>query len=237
MLCSRPYASGPLRPGCFSSFALARELDSRGHLAQIYTTYPWVRVKREQLARRRVRTFPWIHPAALALKRRLRLSSAVLDRLDTVNAATFDRYVSATLPNCNVFIGMSGSALRSGLRAQERGATYICDRGSSHVRYQVKVLAEEYARWGCAADHMPAAAIRREEAEYEAADVILVPSEFSFRSFVEMAFQQRSCARWFWPRMSNVSIRSQSPIATNFAFCTSDRYRFARAFRICWMPF
>jgi alpha-maltose-1-phosphate synthase len=178
-------------PGVFHHFALARELDSRGHLERIYTTYPWARVKREELARRRIRTFPWVHPAQLAVKRRLRLSPSVLDLFDSVNAATFDRYVSATLPKCDFFIGMSGSGLRSGLRAQETGATYICDRGSSHVRYQVKVLAEEYARWGCAADHIPAAAIQREEAEYAAADFILVPSEFAFRSFVEMGVAEQ----------------------------------------------
>jgi glycosyltransferase involved in cell wall biosynthesis len=173
-------------PGVFHHFALARELDGRGHLQRIYTTYPWARVKREHLAPSLVRTFPWIHPAQLALKKRLRLSPSLRDGFDTVNAASFDRYVAATLPACDFFIGMSGSGLRSGLRARRSGATYICDRGSSHVRYQVRVLAEEYARWGCAADHVPTAAIEREEAEYAAADLILVPSEFAFRSFVEM---------------------------------------------------
>lgn len=178
-------------PGVFHHFALARELDSRGHLERIYTTYPWARVKRESLPHSRIRTFPWIHPAQLALKKRWRLSPSVLDRFDSVNAATFDKYVSATLPECNFFIGMSGSGLRSGLHARAMGASYICDRGSSHVRYQVKVLAEEYARWGCAADHVPTAAIQREEAEYAAADFVLVPSEFAYRSFVEMGVAEQ----------------------------------------------
>ena len=173
-------------PGVFHHFALARELHSRGHLEQIYTTYPWARVQREELPRARVRTFPWIHPAQLAVRKCVRLSAATRNRFDAVNARTFDRYVAATLPDCDFFIGMSGSGLRSGLRARHRGATYFCDRGSTHVRYQVKVMTEEYARWGCAAEHIPATAILREEAEYEAADYILVPSELAYRSFVEM---------------------------------------------------
>jgi starch synthase len=171
-------------PGVFHHFALARELERRHHLGVIYTTYPWLRVKRESLPRSKVRTFPWIHPAQLALRKRLRWSQRTIDRADTLTANSFDRYVAATLPPCDYLIAMSGSGLRAGRRAQERGATYICDRGSTHIRYQIDILNEEHARWGCAGETPRSASIAREEAEYAAADLILVPSEFSFRSFV-----------------------------------------------------
>ncbi len=173
-------------PGVFHHFALARELERRRHLVAIYSTYPWLRLKREGLPRRKVRAFPWVHPAQLALRSRLNWSRRSIDRADTFTSMTFDRYVAATLPPCDFLIAMSGSGLRAGLRAQANGATYICDRGSTHMRYQQNILSEESARWGLPSEAPPTAALQREEAEYAAANLIFVPSEFSFRSFVEM---------------------------------------------------
>ena len=173
-------------PGIFHIFALARELESRGHLERVYSTYPWRRVRREGLARAQVRTFPYVHPPLLALPKRFKRSRAWSDVFDSLTASTFDRYVAATLSPCDYLIASSGSGLRSGLRAKALGATYICDRGSSHMRYHVNLLAEEYARWGCAIEPPRLSVMKREEAEYEAADLIFVPSEFSRRSFVEM---------------------------------------------------
>ena len=58
--------------------------------------------------------------------------------------------------------------------------------GSSHIRYHLNLVADEYARWGCAIELPRIEVIKREESEYEAADLIFVPSEFSRRSFLEM---------------------------------------------------
>ena len=178
-------------PGTFHHFALARELDRRSCLERIYTTFPWLRIKREGIAPSLVRSFPFTHPALLMLHKRFKSSQALVDRVDTYSLGAFERYVAATLPPCDFFIAMSGAGLRPGRRAQENGAIYICDRGSSHMRYQVNILAEEYARWGCAPERLRPIPIAREEAEYSAADIIFVPSEFSFRTFVEMGVPAR----------------------------------------------
>jgi glycosyltransferase involved in cell wall biosynthesis len=66
------------------------------------------------------------------------------------------------------------------------GAKYVCDRGSSHIRYQDAILAEEYSLWGFHQVIVDPRGIAREEAEYEQADAITVPSEFARRSFIEM---------------------------------------------------
>ena len=43
--------------GVFHHFELAHQLERRGHLKRIYSTWPWARLKREGLSRELVRTF------------------------------------------------------------------------------------------------------------------------------------------------------------------------------------
>ena len=74
--------------GVFHHFELARELDRLGHLQQVYSTWPWARLKREGLPHTRVSTFPWVHlpeyllsraPVDLAWLREEGLDAAILE--------------------------------------------------------------------------------------------------------------------------------------------------------------
>ncbi len=69
---------------------------------------------------------------------------------------------------------------------QQRGGRCICDRGSSHQRYQEQLLTEEYRRWGVDRRVSDPRDTAREEAIYDMADCITVPSTFALESFVEM---------------------------------------------------
>src|SRR6185437_4926179 len=163
-----------------------RELDRRGHLEAIYSTFPWRRVKREGLPHNKVHTFPWFHVPEI-LSRRVGISNPwFYDQLGYTNALAFDEWTLGRIPNCDAFIAISGAGLKTGRLVQQRGGKFICDRGSSHQRYQERVVADEYRRWGV---NRPISDIRdtlREEEIYEVADLITVPSRFAARSFVEM---------------------------------------------------
>ncbi|MEY4429745.1 MAG: hypothetical protein RLZZ182_2434, partial [Pseudomonadota bacterium] len=65
-----------------------------------------------------------------------------------------------------------------------RGGRYVCDRGSTHIRVQDALLREEAERWGAPVEAIDPWVIEREEAEYQQADCITVPSTFNVRSFV-----------------------------------------------------
>jgi starch synthase len=93
--------------------------------------------------------------------------------------------VALSLPPCDVFCGLSGSGLRAGLLSQSRGAKYVCDRGSAHICAQDRILREEYDRQGLHFSGIDPRAMSREEAEYDAADIITIPSTFAFNTFVE----------------------------------------------------
>lgn len=172
--------------GTFHHFDLARELEARGHLKRIYSTFPRARLRREGVPRERVRTFPWIHAAWLLAHRYGMMPRGVSAEIARANIALFDSWVSRHLEECDAFVAISGSGLKSGGTAQRRGAKYVCDRGSSHIRYQKAILDEEYGRWGFRGENVHAYAVEREEAEYAQADAITVPSEFARRTFAEM---------------------------------------------------
>lgn len=172
--------------GTFHHFDLARELESRGHLKRIYSTFPWMRLQREGVPRERVRTFPWIHALWLMANRYGLVPRSVSAEIAQANIALFDSWVSRNLEECDAFVAISGSGLKSGGTAQRRGAKYVCDRGSSHIGYQRAILNEEYGRWGFKGENVDPRAFAREEAEYAQADAITVASKFAWRTFVEM---------------------------------------------------
>src|ERR1700710_2107200 len=132
----------------FWHFELARELERRGMLQAVFSTWPWQRLRREELPRERVHTFPWLHTPEFLLNRFGLLPRVAGDWLGYSNALAFDEYTLRRVPECDALIGISGSSLKTGALVQQRGGRFICDRGSSHQRYQEQIVTEELRRWG-----------------------------------------------------------------------------------------
>ena len=138
--------------GVFHSFELARELDQRNMLAHILSPFPWTRLRREGLPRERVRSFPLFATPYMALHR-VELNPLPLMRaLEKQISRSIDRRAAALLrnsqPPVDILIALSSTGLRSGTQLQRQGGQWICDRGSTHIRFAERVLVEEYARWG-----------------------------------------------------------------------------------------
>ena len=171
--------------GKYHAFDLARELHSRGALDAIFTGYPHFKLRNEQLPQTAIHSFPFIHGAYMAFPWKHRLSDGLSRQWKYIADITFGNYVARNLSDCDLYVGMSGTALQAGKKAHQRGARFICDRGSAHIRIQDQLLREEHYLWGLPFSGIDQRTIAREEAEYEEADLITVPSSFSFRSFVE----------------------------------------------------
>ena len=175
--------------GVFHHFELARELLRRVHLDRIYSTFPWKRLKREEIPRSLVRTYPWVHTPEM-LARRFGFEPAwLINAIGYANALTFDRFVMNDLraeQAPDALIALSGSSLLAGQQVQQNGGVFICDRGSSHQRYQEVLLEEEHSRWPVAATTPDSRDTEREEKIYRMADAITVPSTFAARSFYAM---------------------------------------------------
>ena len=172
--------------GVFHHFELARELDRRGHLERVYSTWPWARLKREGLSRSKVETFPWLHIPEYLLHRSGLDWPWATDHLGYANALAFDRWTDRRIPACDALIAISGAALLTGRQVQQRGGFFICDRGSTHQRFQQEIIAEEFRLWGVERAVSDPRDTAREEKIYEQADAITVPSTAAARSFGAM---------------------------------------------------
>jgi starch synthase len=172
--------------GVYHHFALAHQLRRYHALGTVYSTYPWRRLQREGVPHEQVATFPWIHGPLAMLARYGMYPSRWTEGLDYGNALLFDAWLTQRLEreSCDALIAISGAGLRAGARLQQRGGTYICDRGSTHARYQGRILQAEHRRWKVPLDIYDERDTLREERQYAQADCIVVPSGFAARSFV-----------------------------------------------------
>lgn len=175
--------------GVFHHFELAHQLHARKHLRRIYSTWPWARLKRDGLPRELVSTFPLVHTADYLLRRTPLYSAALDARFNQWNSDSFDRWLRAKIDPCDAFIAISGAGLTAGPKVQAAGGKFICDRGSTHQRFQDAVLAEEHRRWNVPYITPAAHIVRREEAIYAIADAITVPSNVARRSFLAQGIE------------------------------------------------
>jgi glycosyltransferase involved in cell wall biosynthesis len=170
--------------GRFHSFDLARQMQRFDSLTCIVSGYPRFKLRETGVDPARIRCFPWLQTPYMALIRS-RLFRRHLARAWERQAHLWhDRHVAAKLPDCDLVTALSGCGLRTGRAAVSRGVVYVCDRGSSHIQTQDRLLREEHARlglpWGGVAPWVIAAQL----AEYELADAITVPSSFVRDSFI-----------------------------------------------------
>jgi glycosyltransferase involved in cell wall biosynthesis len=173
--------------GRFHHFHLARQLERHHLLKAIYTGYPRFKLSDESgIPIHKINTFPWLQAPFMA---RGRVGLNRFPRLDREWAwwahETLDRYVASQLKEPDILIALSGSGLYAGRKIQQLGGIHICDRGSSHIRVQERLLTEEYERYGTRWHGIDPRSIAKEEAEYEQAHWISIPSQFCYESFLE----------------------------------------------------
>lgn len=166
--------------GRFTAFDLVRELNHGSTDATIYTSWPGY------LSRKYVGASPVIAPfwgAPLLAAQRWspgRLRQELLwqgtDRLDA--------WVARRLERCDVLHGFSSWCFHSAQTARRKfGALIVYDRGSAHLAYESRLLAEEAAAFDVRAPVMDPRFATKDAAEVAQADVILVPSQFAARTF------------------------------------------------------
>src|SRR5215470_16884757 len=92
----------------FHHFDLARQLHRHGMLEAIFTGYPRWKLRDEKLPSEKVKTFPWLRTFLMG-KARFGLEHERLDReLSWWAALSLDSYAAYHLPECEVFVGISG---------------------------------------------------------------------------------------------------------------------------------
>lgn len=95
----------------------------------------------------------------------------------------YDQMIASLLPKTDLFFGLATRALRSAKAAKRQGGKFVLDRACPHVHVQQGLLRREAV---CAGFHFrpqPDWLIERQLEEYALADAILVPSNYTRRSF------------------------------------------------------
>ncbi len=172
--------------GRFHGFDLAAQLEKRGVLERLITSYPKFALAKYGIPPAKIRSilekellhrlFFYYLPPALGGGHTLEFAlNEYFDR----RAA---RYVPA---DTDLFVGFSNFSLRGIARAKELGAKTIVEHGSSHIAYQHDILMEEYARFDAPAPYFDPRSVEKGMREYALADAIAIPSLFAKRTFIE----------------------------------------------------
>lgn len=97
----------------------------------------------------------------------------------------YDHSVAAVIRPGDLFIGWATASLASAHAAKRRGARFVLDRACPHVDFQQQIVAQESAKLGVPYQPQPAWFRERQLAEYEQAERILAPSEYTRATFPE----------------------------------------------------
>jgi glycosyltransferase involved in cell wall biosynthesis len=175
--------------GKFHAFHLARELEKRGYLARIFTSYPYFAIKREGVPKKKI--------SCLILKEfceRISLRIAYLKRLSSIDyymSSLFDLQVSGLIRPCDIFVGWSAFSLFTIRKIRQSfPAKVILERSSAHIEKQRDILLEESMRLGVKLSIPNKRIVGKELEEYRRSDYISVPSKFVKEAFLNKGFPE-----------------------------------------------
>jgi len=196
--------------GKFNAFHLAGQLQVRGYLGRIFTSYPWFAVKHSKIPRDKV--------SCLFLKeileRGLYKIPCLSNKIDIPYfiANFFDDQVAGRIEPCDIFIGASAYSLHTIRKIRSSfAAKVIIERVSSHTEAYWDILKEEYERLKIKLNLPSADVIEKELAEYQEADYIAVPSAFAKQTFLNKNFPESKLISIPW----GVDIEAFRPVAKN----------------------
>jgi glycosyltransferase involved in cell wall biosynthesis len=115
------------------------------------------------------------------------LLPVIQERLTESAHNLFSRRLAKHIPaDTDIVIGLSSFSLEAIIHAKENGKIAIMDHGSLHQRLERQLLAEENELWRLsgASPPVPSWIIAKEEAEFQAADRIMVLSQVAKHSMV-----------------------------------------------------
>lgn len=184
-----------LVPGRWHAFDLARELNQRGALELLVTSYPKVKTRQWGIPDERVRSLFWHY---LLTRGVWEAGGESLDiRMGHYLFSLFGRASLRHVLDSNLVHAWAGAGLESLLAPGRAQRTVVMDRASAHRVEQDRILSEEYAKRGRKWPARPQSMVQRELREYEESDGVLVPSLFVERSFLSQGFPadklHRSC--------------------------------------------
>jgi glycosyltransferase involved in cell wall biosynthesis len=175
--------------GRWRAFRLAEHLQRHGSLWRVITGYPFWALAHERVDRAAIVSLPIVEIFGRALPRVPGLGRAL--PIAYWKMALFDRLAQRHVDGCDVFVGWAGFASRSLRAAKRHGAVTFIERESTHIQYSERLLQEEYDHCGKRGRPTDPRIVDMFLREYEDTDYVVVPSEFAYRSFTQLGFDER----------------------------------------------
>lgn len=180
-----------LTGGKFHAFDLAQQLEAKGYLSKLITTYPkWKVRKNYAIPKKKIITFSF-KEIVERLIYKLRFTNLLFFLFKHLNKY-FENFASKNIDykNTDIIIGWSGFSYKTFIKAKAYKIIKICERGSSHIKFQKEILQEEYKKFNMKFK-FDEEEIEKEIKEYNLADYISVPSNFSKKTFLENGVEER----------------------------------------------
>ncbi len=170
--------------GRFHAFDMARQLQRRGFLQRLITSYPKSKVREWGIDSRQIRSLLSHELVSRGYRLLARKTGLHGDPQFTFNNR-YDRLAARSVPaDADIAVAWSGMALHTLRHAKKSGAITILERNSTHIQFQDEILQEEYSRFGMRAQLADPRMVERELEEYAFADYVCLPSSFAQRSFL-----------------------------------------------------
>lgn len=118
----------------------------------------------------------------------------------------YDQAVALEMGRFDIFWGWATGSLASARKARRQGASFVLDRACPYVDVQQAMLREQSEMVGIPYTPEPEWFRERQLAEYEEADVILVPSNYTARSFPQH-LQEKLLRAPLFGRVSSPKVR------------------------------
>jgi glycosyltransferase involved in cell wall biosynthesis len=103
----------------------------------------------------------------------------------------YDWQARRFIEDCDIFHGWANQMSRQAMRARARGARIVTNGASSHPATQVRLVQEEYARYGYSEQVMSPSSYRTICSDLGSADHILAASEFVVQSLLDAGIERR----------------------------------------------
>jgi len=171
-------------PKKFHHLEVGKVLHEHEKLTKLVCGSPWFKLKDKKIPKNLIESNFFINALRHFIPRINKLKF-LHDYLNILNSKNIDLQASKFINNADVFLSLSTTGLETGKLMKKQNKIYICERSSSHIIFQNKILEEEYKNLGL--DYLPIDKwfIERELEEYENSDFILVPSKFVENTFIE----------------------------------------------------
>lgn len=173
--------------GRFVAFDMASALLEAGHDVRLFTNYPRWAVERFGFPGKRVKSF-WPH--ALITRSAAKIGGPLADKQERWFNPMFGKWALQEIAAEPWDVVNCWSGVGEEIFSDERvTGLKVLIRGSSHIRYQSRLLSEESQRAGVSIEQPNDWIISREEREYDLSDVIVAISTFAHNSFIAEGVQ------------------------------------------------